>query len=211
MPRRQLVDPLQDRPMVGHVAPGHVVLDRERVDLAPQQRIGEQPLELAGEGQRPALEPGQIQRLDPEPVAGEEKLPPIEVVEREGEHAVETAQAIRPPFAPSGKDRLGIPSGAKYSPTGLQFAAQLPKIVDFAVEHDHRAAVVRVHRLRRTCEVDDRQAAMTDADARRGPHSAAVGAPVRHGIGHALDPSGIDRFDRLVMEDPRDPAHARGP
>ncbi len=36
--------------MIGHIAPGQIILDRQRIDLAAQQRMGEQALQFGGEG-----------------------------------------------------------------------------------------------------------------------------------------------------------------
>ena len=60
MARGQLLHALQDRAAVGDIAPGHVILDCQRIDLPPQQRMRQQPLQFAGKGQRAAFEPREI-------------------------------------------------------------------------------------------------------------------------------------------------------
>ena len=48
---------------------------------------------------------------------------------------------------------------------------------------------------------------MAEADARRGPDAAAVGAAMGERVGHRLDPRRIDRLGHVGMEDAGDAAH----
>src|SRR6478609_8371698 len=91
VPRGELFDALEDAAVIGDVTPGHVIFDRQRIDLAPQQRMRQQPLELRSEGQAAVAQRRHVKRLHPEPIAREEQLALAAIVYREGEHAVETA------------------------------------------------------------------------------------------------------------------------
>ena len=160
MPGGQLFDPRQDRTVVGDVSPGLVVLDRQRIDLAAQQRMREQTLEFGRKRDAAVTQPRGIQRLHAQPIAREQKPPGGLVIEREGEHAMQARQAIDAPLLPCRQDRLAIALGGEFRTERRQFAAQLAIIVDLAVEHQHRAAIDRGHRLGRSGEVDDREAAV---------------------------------------------------
>ncbi len=149
------------------------------------------------------------QRLHAQPVTGEEQRTLLAVVDCEGEHPVEAAEAFDPPALPRGEDHLAVAVGAELRAQPCQLAPQLAKIVDFAVEHQRRAPVGGRHRLGRAREIDDRQAAEAEADPRRGPHAAVVRPAVDQSIAHPFDPRGIDRLGRGAMEYPRDPAHRR--
>ena len=109
----ELADALDDRGIVGDVAEGEIVLDRLRARASAQQRMGEQALQLRGEDEGAVGEHGVEERLHAEPVAGEEQRIAVRVVEREGEHAVEFREAIRPPLPPGGEDHLGVALGAE--------------------------------------------------------------------------------------------------
>ena len=70
-------------------------------------------------------------------------------------------------------------------PVLTQLLAQFEIVVDFAVEDDDQAAIDRVHRLMaRRAEIDDRQPAMAETDARFFEETAIVGAPMRERVGH---------------------------
>ena len=127
-------DALDDRGVVGDVAEGEIILDRLRIGRPAQQRMGEQALELRGEEQGAVGQLGIEERLHAEPVAGEEQRSVLGVVEREGEHAVEARQAVRPPLPPGGEDHLGVALGAEGVALRLELGAQLAEIVDLAID-----------------------------------------------------------------------------
>ena len=197
--------------MIGDVAPGHVIFDRQRIDFPPHHRMGQQSLQFARKRQCAAGQMGEVERLYAEPVARKEQLPFLQVVQREGEHPVEPRKAIGTPFLPRGEDRFRVAIGPELRPTLLQFASQGAVIVDLAVEDDHRPPVGRSHGLGRAGKIDDREPPVTEPDTGRSPDPRSVRPAVGQRVGHRLDPLGIDRLDRLVMEKPRNPAHGGVP
>ena len=70
-------------------------------------------------------------------------------------------------------------------PSALEFRDQLLEVVDLAVEDDDDGAVLVVQRLLAGREVDDRQAAVAEADARREVQAALVRAAVVLALVHA--------------------------
>ena len=156
VPGGQFTDPVQDGAMVGHVAPGEVILDSQRIDPPLQFRQGQQPLELGRESQRPVGQFGRKERLHPEAVAREKQPLLAVIVKREGEHPVEPFEAVRPPCLPGREDGFGIAFGGEACAFFRQFGAQFAEIVYFPIEDDRRSPVRAVHRLGRSGEVDDR-------------------------------------------------------
>ena len=82
---------------------------------------------------------------------------------------------------------LRVGGTSEHDAARFQFAAQVLKIIDFAVLGHDEAAGRRDHRLmphRR--QIDDRQAAMCNRDAGFGvaPKAGIVGPAMRHAIGH---------------------------
>ena len=69
MTGRELVHPVQDRSVLGHVTPGQIVLDRQRIDLAPQRRMRKKLLELRAEDHAAIGQRRHMQRLHAQPVA----------------------------------------------------------------------------------------------------------------------------------------------
>ena len=130
-----------------------------------------------------------VQRLDAVAVARQEQLPLPAIPEREGEHAVE---ALERTGCPTGRERVEHHLGVRLRPETVarrfQLGPQLAEVVDLAVVAEHIALVADDHRLmpgRR--EIDDRQPAVTQADAALDPVPLAVGPAMRDGIGHSLE------------------------
>ncbi len=211
MPGHQFAHMFEDRPMFGHEPPGQEILDRVRIDLAPQRRMGEQALHFGRESYAAIGQIGDEERFHPQPVAGEKQLALVQIVNREGEHAVEAREAIGAPALPGGEDDFAIALGPKTRALILQFAPQRAVIVDLAIEGKHGAAIRRGHGLRRSRHIDDRQAAMAEPDSGGSPHARAVRPAMGQRRAHLLDPRGIDRLGRAMMKNPRDPAHGPWP
>ena len=72
MPGGQLVDALQDRAVIGDIAPGEVILHRQRIEFAPQQGVCGQALQFRGERNAAVAQWGIEQRLHAHPVARQE-------------------------------------------------------------------------------------------------------------------------------------------
>src|SRR3546814_14802626 len=113
--------------------------------------------------------------------------------EREDEHALEAGEAVRHPFPPRRENDFGVALGAKGVALDQQLGANLPEIVDFAVEGDRDFLVRRQHRLRAAAQVDDREAEVAETDARRRPDADAVGAAMGEGVRQRLPPGAIDQ------------------
>ena len=92
----KLGDAVDDAAVVGDIAERQIIVDRPGIDGPAEQGMGEQPLELGGEGERSVGQGRDEKRLHPEPVAGEEQAVEVGVPESEGEHAVEPLHAARP-------------------------------------------------------------------------------------------------------------------
>ena len=167
----------------------------------------QQALEFGRKGDRSVGQPREMQRLHAQPVARQKQAAPLMIVDRKGEHAIEPRQAIRAPLPPRRQNHLGIAAGSKAVTAIFEFGAQLPEIIDFAVEADRHRFVVARHRLRAAFDVDDRQPQMPESDARRGPFARSVGTAMAHGMQHRAQPRGIDGLGRLQMINARDPTH----
>src|SRR5690606_22675451 len=133
----QLLASPHERAMVGDITPREIVLDRQWVRLAPQQRMGEQGFELGRKSQAAVRKRDHEQRLHPETVPGEEQRPSRAIVNREGKHSLEPRQALGPPMLPGGQYDLGVAVRPEGRAETFELAAQLTKIVDLAVEDDH--------------------------------------------------------------------------
>ena len=61
-----------------------------------------------------------VQRLDADPITGQEQLLPPSVPDRQGKHAVEALDASRPVLLVQMDDRLGIRARVKNVSAGLE-------------------------------------------------------------------------------------------
>ena len=176
-PGGSLCAPLEDRARLGHVAEREVVLDR----AAGRCRARSPPCassDFSSEPKTsvPSRQQRVVQRLDAEAVARQEQRLLVAVPQREREHAAEALDAVLAPRLPGVHDDLGVAARAEDVAERLQLGDQLLVVVDLAVEDDDDAAVLVEQRLLAGREVDDRQAAVAEADARLDVKAAFVGA-----------------------------------
>ena len=135
-----------------------------------------------------------MQRLHAQPVAREEQALPPRIMQREGEHAVQAIEHRRTPGRPAVEQHLGIARRHEHRAKRLQFGTQRGEIVNLAVIGDGQRAVGARHRLGRAGDIDDREAAMPKAHARRSPHARPVRPAMRLRVRHRLNPRRIDRL-----------------
>jgi hypothetical protein len=99
--------------------------------------------------------------------------------------AVEALDAVRAPLGVSFEDDFGIPLREKTMAFGGQLVAQLPVIVDAAVEDDGQAELRIDHRLLRCgSEIDNAQPPMAERDAVLHERTAGIGAARPHAPDH---------------------------
>src|SRR5262245_27063103 len=211
MRRRQLERPLEDRPRLRDVAERKVLLDCLRVDLTPERRVLEEPFELGGEGELAARQRRVVERLDPEPVAGEQQRFAIPVPKREVEHAAEALHAVLTPLFPRVDDHLGVAPRLERVPESLQFGDEVLEVVDLPVEDHHDAAVLVVERLLARREVDDREPAMPEADARLEVGAPLVRPAVMLALVHARDEIAGNLPPSAQIDDADDSTHGSAP
>lgn len=151
------------------------------IDVAGCQQGGQ------GRGKAKAFSPpfGKIKRLDAQTVPAEGKSPGIPFVDGEGKHAVKALRGLRAPGMPGLQHDFGVAIGEEAIALLLQLAAEVPVVVDAAVEGERQAEFRIYHRLLCTlAQVDDLEPAMSERHAalRSQPHR--VGSARSHGFGH---------------------------
>ncbi len=182
VPRRQLPDPLEQRALVGNVAERHVVKERLEVGLGRGEPRREDRLDLRGE-REDAWKPGEEERLLPEPVARREQPLARRIPDREGEHSAQRLHApVAVPLVEREED-LGIAGRPEAETIALELGAQLPVVVDLAVEGDVDAAVG--HRLLSAGKVDDAQPPVSEPDPVEEEDAGVVGTTMGDDIRHA--------------------------
>ena len=114
----------------------------------------------------------------------------------ECEHAAQTFERRRSPARPGLHQHFRVGPRAKRHARGFELPANLAEIVNLAVE-DNRATVVGAgHRLAAARQVDDRKAAVPQADLRSREKAFAVRAPVGEAQRHALEESAVNSGNR---------------
>ena len=104
-------------------------------------------------------------------------------------------------------DHLGVALGVEGMAECLQFGNQLLVVIDLAVEyHNDRAVFVEQWLL--TCrDVNDRQAAMPQADSRLDVQATLVRPAVPLRVVHALQNGTVDLAAAAGVKDSSDSAH----
>src|SRR5439155_2495479 len=100
-----------------------VGLERLVVELVREQAACEQALELGGKEEQ-ALDPGEVEGLDPEPVAGENEPTPAPVPEGKAELAAQALREAWPLLLVEVRDDLGVAAGAEAVPACGQLGSQ---------------------------------------------------------------------------------------
>jgi hypothetical protein len=207
--RRELACLPEDATGLGHIAQREVLLDGEWVDVALQAAVREQRFQLGAEQQRAIVEQGVMQRLDGEPIPGEEQRVAVPIPQRKGEHSAEALDAVLAPRLPRMDDDLGIALGAEHMAERHQLRNQLLVVVDLAVvDHDHRAVLVE-QRLLAGRHVDDREAPVAQAQAWLDVDAAFVGSAMVLRLVHAMQDRAVDLALAARVKDARDAAHAQ--
>ena len=106
----------------------------------------------------------QVERLDPPPVACQDPFRGARIPDGEGEHSFQLGQDRLAFDTPAFEDDLGVRGRKKPRAPALKVVAQVTIVVDFAVEHDRARAIGVPHGLMAGRQVNDRKAAMSQAD-----------------------------------------------
>ena len=166
-----------ERVRLGDVAPQEKAGVARRVRLGVHAAHREQRLDLRRRPQRPPVV-GDVERLDPVGVAGQQQPGAVGVPEREREHAPEVLDERRPLLLVEPEQDLGVRRRPEAVALPLEVALERLVVVDLAVEDDrHRPALAPGrHRLGAALgEVDDREPAVPQADAAVGPRPRPLG------------------------------------
>ena len=102
---------------------------------------------------------------------------------------------------------LGIAPGPEPVSPGFEVPAQLPVVIDLAIEDDLDRAVLVADRLVASLEINDREAAMDQADAGLRPESLRIRAAMGDGVPQALQQPDIDRTTDIGVDNASDSAH----
>ena len=191
---RELADLREERP-VARVsrAEAEVVDQALGIDAPADSRELEERSRLRAERDAPAP-PGQVERLDPEGVAGQQEAARADVEVREGEHPDEALEDPGSPFVEPRQQHLRVGARAKAPPQRLELGPKLEVVRDLAVEDDEGRAVHAGHRLpARLRRVEDREAPAEEEEARPG---RARSAP------SAARAVGLEREPALVVRPP---------
>ena len=96
------------------------------------------------------------------------------IPQREGKHAVEMLDAVLSPFFIAVNDNFSITECVKAMATSLELQAQLPKIIDLAIQDNAEVARFVVNGLMASREINDAEAAHAKNCAVTGKHTFGV-------------------------------------
>jgi len=160
-----------------------------RVHARLHAGMREDRLRLGAE-QHPVLAHRVVQRLHPQPVAGEEQLLPPPVPDAEREHAVETLGKLVAPLQVSAQHDFRVAAGLEVVTELLQLVAQLDEIIHLSgIDERSRglSEFLRLHRLDAARDVDDGEPTMPQTGVSVDPYAARVRTAARHGFRHRRD------------------------
>ena len=207
MSRRKLARHPIDGARLRNVAERKVIRDRALAQIAGKLWVAPQPLQLRGKDERPPWKLGIVERLDSEPIAGEEQLAAVAIPDREGEHAPEAAHAIDTPLLPRVYDRFGVGAGLEHVSDRGQLLEQLAEVVDLAVVYDRDRAVLVKQGLMTSADVDDREPPVRQTHPGLDEATDVVRSAVMQNVGEAIEIGRVDLTRTVKQEDAPNPAH----
>jgi len=187
---------------------GEVIGEGVVIELGMDGGVGEESLHLRSEHQ-PAGDVAPVEGLLTQAIARQEQALSGLVPEGKREHAVHQLQAVQAVAFVEAKEDLGVTASVERDAFGLEIVAETRIVVDLAVV-DEALSGAAVHGLGATGDVDDGEAAMTEAHTRvaADEQSLAVRAPVAEGVAHGDDQIGGDGgLDGSVLVYARESAH----
>jgi hypothetical protein len=202
---QELAHAAEEGRFAGDEAGGEILRQHVAVELglAPG---GQDGLDLGGEDQLP-LGHGVEERLDAEPVAGEQEALAGAVPDGEGEHPLQPLDAALAFLFVEMEDRLRVAAAPVVVAEGLQSRAQRGVVVDLPVEDDpHRAVFVR-HRLMAAGHVHDGQPPMGQARRAVEPAAFAVGTTMAQDVAHPHEARLLHALSRVQLDDSGDATH----
>ncbi len=185
---------------------GQVVVDRGRLELDRHMRIDEQGGELRSEGEALVVRV-EVEGLLAESVARAEERLAARVPDGEGEHADQVVEAALASVLIESEQHLRVRARAEAVALRLEPGAQLEEVVDLAVEGEHRSGRSHHRLVRLGSEVEDRQAAVAEADTAVEVDAARIGTTVGEPIGHLVEDARIDAALPVEVDLARDAAH----
>src|SRR6185312_6944533 len=208
MGRGKLENALINAARIGNITKGKIIIDGRAIEALIDHGMHEQRFQLGSEDDIPAADDTIVKRLLSQAVAREKENVAVAVVQREGEHAAKSLDAIAAPLLPGMDDHLGVAPCAEAVAGTLEFRNQLLEIVDFAVENDCDRMVLVEHRLLAMGDVDNGEPAVTKADAAIDVESRSVRPAMGKGIGHPHQQRAVDRAGGAEIENAGNAAHA---
>jgi hypothetical protein len=204
--RQQLAHPAEESLLAGDEARRQELREYVLVEQRLDRTGGQDRLDLRGEDQ---LVPGQrvIERLDPQPIAGQEEPAPLAVPQGEGEHPAQGLDATILVFLVEMKDRLVVAVRPVAMAPLFQIRPELGVVVDLAVADNPDALVLVRHRLAAALGIHDRQSPMTQADRTLDEQSLPVRAAVTQRVPHPLEAFLLHALVGIELQDADDAAH----
>ena len=180
-------------------------MQRLAIDL-PRHPVRHQRLQLRTEHET-VTERRVVERLDPQPVADEHERLPRLIPERDGEHSAQVLDEVRTVLLVEVNDDFRVGVGGESVPAGLQIRAEIPIIVDLAVEHDPDRSVLVRERLMAPREVDDAEPPHPEAHRAVYIDAVIIRTPVGDRLAHRPDDARIDPLVTVFIELPGYAAH----
>ena len=169
------------------------MVQRHPVDVGVHVAGREQRRQRRREPQ-PAGRLGQVERLDAEPVPGQDHPAAVQLGDGEREHAHEVADAVDTPAVVGLADHLGVGGGEELVAVAAELVAELLVVVDAPVEHHGQPQLRIRHRLRPgRRQVDDREPPVGQCDPAVLPDAVTVGAARPQHTRHPGDRSQVGR------------------
>ena len=207
--RRQFANAAENGLGRGDIPEREIRLQCSGVQLAGYVRYREDRLGLAREDQPAAVLP-EVERLDAEPVAADQKPFASRVPQSERIHAVQAFdERIALGFVEM-ENRFAIGVGLEAVPPGQEVVAKLPIVVNLAIGDEPQRAVLVCKRLVPTANVDDGKPAHSKRQRTVDVRAFIVGTAMDRELAHRAQRFG-GRKRAIQLQDAVNAAHELRP
>jgi hypothetical protein len=179
----------------GDIAEGEVLINGGGIEARPKIRITEKRAKFRGEEKFSPMV-GVVERFDAQGIASEDESFFAGVPDGEGEHAVESRETVGPVFSPGLEEDFRIGLGAESGPAGFEIAAEFDVVIDLSIKNDVPASIGGGHGLGSSGEIENAEAAVSEADSGISVGAFGVGPSMKEGVGHSGE--GHLRFSGVV-------------
>src|ERR1700691_6778442 len=149
-----------------------------------------------------------MERLLAKTVAGDQQFSAAFIVEGKGEHAAQLVDAFRAHFLVEMDNHFGVSVRSQAMAAAQKLSAEFGEVINLSVENYPDGAILVKDRLMAARQIDDTEAAHSEAGSIFDKDSFVIRAAMHDGLAHAVNRRRINPIARCGADDTCNSTHA---